>query len=43
MSPEMLPPNPKYNEMTDIWSCGIVLYALLFNKFPFSGHTEKEL
>ncbi|CAD8136524.1 unnamed protein product [Paramecium pentaurelia] len=43
MSPEMLPPNPRYNEMTDIWSCGVVLYALLFNKFPFSGHTEKEL
>lgn len=39
----MLPPNPRYNEMTDIWSCGIVLYALLFNKFPFNGHTEKEL
>ncbi|CAD8148927.1 unnamed protein product [Paramecium pentaurelia] len=43
MSPEMLPPNPRYNELTDIWSCGVVLYALLFNKFPFSGHTEKEL
>ncbi|CAD8048400.1 unnamed protein product [Paramecium sonneborni] len=43
MSPEILPPNPRYNEMTDIWSCGVVLYALLFNKFPFSGHTEKEL
>ena len=43
MSPEILPPMPKYNEKSDIWSCGVLLYVLIYGKFPFYGATEKEL
>lgn len=43
MSPEMLTPAASYNEKTDIWSSGVVLYVLLYNKFPFSGNNEKDL
>lgn len=38
MSPEMLL-KKDYNEKTDIWSLGIVLFMLLCNRFPFAGLT----
>ena len=25
-----------YNEKTDIWSFGVMAYALLFNEFPYA-------
>ena len=40
-SPEVLKNN--YNEKCDIWSCGIVMYALLTGEFPFIGSTEREI
>jgi serine/threonine protein kinase len=33
MSPEML--GHKYDEKTDVWSFGVVAYALLFGEFPY--------
>jgi serine/threonine protein kinase len=38
MSPEML--KECYNEKTDIWSLGIMLFELLSNKLPFDASTD---
>jgi Protein kinase domain len=47
MSPEMLnaylTDDYAFNETTDVWSLGALLFVLLTHKFPFSGDTEKEL
>ena len=40
-SPEVLKNN--YNEKCDIWSCGVIMYALLSGDFPFIGKNEKEV
>jgi serine/threonine protein kinase len=33
-----------YNgKKADIWACGVTLYLLLFNKYPFNGKTHVEL
>ena len=39
MAPEILE-NKKYTEKCDLWSLGIIIYKLLFQKFPFP-YTEK--
>lgn len=33
----------KYNEKCDIWSCGVIMFVLLFNIFPFGGETVEEI
>ena len=33
----------KYNEKTDVWSCGIMLYLLLCGNPPFKGRDMKEI
>mmetsp|Transcript_57422 Transcript_57422/g.136491 ORF Transcript_57422/g.136491 Transcript_57422/m.136491 type:complete len:477 (-) Transcript_57422:133-1563(-) len=38
MSPEMLRVG-KYNELTDVWSLGVLMYVLLYGEFP---HTPQE-
>lgn len=43
MSPELLPPLTKYNETTDIWSCGVVLHLMITGSFPFACKNEKDL
>jgi len=43
MSPELIPPFARYNELTDIWSIGVVLYLMITGRFPFSASNEKEL
>ena len=33
----------KYTEKSDLFSLGVLIYFLYFNKFPFEGKTEEEL
>lgn len=35
MAPEILNKNENYNEKCDIWSLGVIIYKLLFGKYPF--------
>lgn len=35
-APEVLSANPIYSEKSDMWSLGVVLFAMCFNKVPFS-------
>ena len=41
-SPEMIK-RLLYNEKTDVWSIGVVFYALLFKTFPFQSANIQEL
>lgn len=42
MSPEMLTPG-KFNQKTDIWSLGVLLYVLSTGHYPFVAATRGEL
>ena len=33
----------KYNNKCDLWSVGVIIYKLLFNKLPFKSKRKKEL
>lgn len=41
VSPEVL--RRQYTRSCDIWSCGIVLYVLLYGEPPFAGKTNKDI
>jgi serine/threonine protein kinase len=41
MSPQLLA--GRYNELTDVWSCGAMMYVLLTSKWPFSGKTTADI
>ena len=41
ISPEAL--QGKYNQKCDLWSAGVILYAILSGSFPFDGKTDKEI
>ena len=43
IAPEILKDDPYDPYMTDIWSCGVVLYAMVSGFFPFAGNNENEL
>jgi len=40
MAPEIMEGNDNYNNKCDLWSIGIILYQLFFNKFPYPGQTQ---
>jgi len=42
-SPEIVLRKPHHAEQLDIWSTGVVLYALINKKFPFTGDTRKQV
>lgn len=41
MSPEMIN-NEKYDERTDVWSSGIILYQMVYGKHPYDGIIRTE-
>lgn len=44
MPPEVLSrQNTQASRAMDIWACGVILYAMLFNKMPFSGKDKADL
>jgi serine/threonine protein kinase len=44
MAPEVLSKKDlKASRAMDIWACGIILYSMLFNKFPFSGKSKGKI
>lgn len=43
MAPEIAGKAPYHGEPADMWALGILLYLMLFGKFPFKATTEKEL
>lgn len=44
MTPEMLSSsNSKANPALDVWTIGIMIYAMLFNQMPFNGKDKTEI
>lgn len=42
MSPQCLA-GENFSSKCDVWSLGIILYQLLYNRYPFVGFCELEL
>ena len=38
MSPELLD-NKKYTSKSDVWSLGVIIYEMLFNKTPWTANS----
>lgn len=43
MAPEMLRKQEYNPKKADIWALGVILYRLLFEKYPYRGRTERDL
>jgi len=42
VAPEILMRSP-YDQQSDMWSCGVIMFLLLGGDLPFSGRNQKEL
>ena len=42
MAPEIIMNYP-YNEKSDLWSVGVMMYQLYYRKVPYDGNTEQEV
>jgi len=42
MDPEIIMNYP-YNEKSDLWSVGVMMYQLYYRKAPYEGNTEQEI
>ena len=43
MAPEIVKKEKYIAQYSDIWSLGVLLYSMLFGRFPFKGNSQKEL
>ena len=43
MAPEIILRKDYFGPPTDIWSLGVLLYAMMCGKFPFKGSSERDL
>ena len=43
MAPEIVKKEKYIAQYSDIWSLGVLLYSMLFGRFPFKGKTQEEL
>ena len=39
-APEVHKAKPKYDSKVDCWSCGVLMYRMLYNKLPFVEHED---
>ena len=39
-APEVHKAKPKYDSKVDCWSCGVLMYRMLYNKLPFVEHAD---
>ena len=40
MAPEILRENPVYNQECDLWSLGVIIFILIFKRYPYDGANE---
>lgn len=43
MCPEIVNKSEYYGPPVDIWALGVLLYVMLWGKFPFRGYNERDL
>jgi len=43
MAPEIVTKKEYYGGPVDMWALGVILYSMLFGRYPFSGSTDPEL
>ena len=42
IAPEILK-EEEYNQNCDLWSLGVIIYVLIFKKYPYNGNTSKSI